>query len=1477
MSNYNIFCKRGVVLLAMLLTLIGGTRAAQWIDVTKFIVNPSFDGDDVHTGWSGTAFNAVGPKENAEHFSKIYDTYQVITGLKEGLYRVSLSAFYRMGNANEDYSRYTSGDYEEFQHGKLYATSSDGDFETSIVPLSSAALQQSLGGGTSTVGNGGWWGGNSYFVPNNMEAAHYWFEAGYYLNQLECTVGSDGVLQIGIRKYTTLNNDWTCLDNWKLEMWGEMVKATGIKLNKTSISATVGEIIQLSATITPADATITQVEWKSSNESVATVDKNGVVTIHDAGKSKITATTTDDSNLSATCTITATYNESGLKNLIITELQSENIDQFMDPSWNYGGWVEFYNPSASAVSLKGCWLSDDRENLKLIHITEPIAIPANGYKALWFDHHDQYYPTQVDMKLDVEGGAIYLSDNSGNLLTSLVYPTAISRASYARVKLDEDGYMWSSTPTPEAPNDGMTFSYVQLPAPVVDLNSQIFGASLNVCVNIPAGTTLRYTTDGTTPTLENGQVSTDGLFRPSETTVYRFRLFADNYLPSPVVTRSYILEDKTFALPVMSIATDWNNLYSQEYGIFTKGNGNGRPGNGKNEPCNWNMDWERPINVEYINTEGEMVINQETAMERCGGWSRAWTPFSFKVKANKQYELQNFLPYDFFEEKPYRKHKTLQVRNGGNDNTCRFKDPALQEIVFRSGLDVDCQGYQPVMHYFNGTYAGVINVREPNNKHYVYANYGLDDDEIDQFEMSPDSGYIQKCGTYASMQQWYDLAAACSDDRAYDAIKEMVDIDEYCNYMAVQLYLGNWDWPQNNVKGWKPIMQGGKYRFILFDMDGSLNTTDAFNTFANKQYYTFDPLYGQPIDRYYNKEIEFVTIFKNMLQNAEFRKQFIDTYCLVTGSVFEPERCTEIINELANRVSNSQNIYNPFYGAQSTPWSTANSLISGLSASRQSTMYGTLQNYSPLELKNQTAQSIGLCANIPEARLLVNGLPVPTNRFSGKLFAPITLRAQAPAGYKFLGWKMTEGTGLTETEYLMSTESTWKYYDKGSLDGEEWYTTSYDDSAWGMGQSPLGYFVGGSRFTNTYLDYGDDANNKYPTYYFRNNLYLDEIPEGKIQLNYIIDDGFIIYINGTEAGRYNMPSGKATYNTYATSYAKGNPDSGTLDLDASLFHSGNNTIAVEVHNNNANSTDVHWECSISQSVTHSDGIIVCTDEEYKIPEGNMVLIACYDEMSAQERQEAGLSSAPVVINEVSAGNSIYVNDYFKKDDWVELYNTTDQDIDLQGMYLTDRSAKPDKYQITAKGTQASTIIPAHGYKIIWCSKRDTQNELHANFKLDNEDGTVIRIMAQDRSWADSLVYCAHNGDQTVGRYPDGGSAVYLMPQPTIAKSNLLNTYAKVWEYVSPEDTTTNTIPTLASRTGGMSIAYVGEQLLVKSEDDPFINVSVFTASGALVMSQSLYLETGHERVGLSTLPAGIYVARARDREGNECATKFAKK
>ena len=1460
---------------SILLLLVASlaTNGAEWIDLTEqYVVNPTFDGNDISTGWKGTAFGAASPKENAEHYNKTYDTYQVIEGLSAGQYRVSLQAFYRMGSSANDYSLYSSGDYADKQYAQLYATSSKEDAYVGIVPASSAALSESLGGATSSVGN--WWEGQRLFIPNNMEAAYYWMAAGHYQNSVEVSVGSDGVLRIGVRKSVGIDSDWTCLDNWKLEYYGDITYVTGISLSKTSATLVSGEKLQLTATVAPSNATMTKLNWQSSNTNVATVTQDGLVVALSTGTAKITATATDGSNKQASCNISVTTNAAGLLQLVATEVQAANLDQWVDPSWNYGGWVELYNPSSRGVTLTNCWVSDEGDNLQKVCITQPTAIPAKGYGILWFEHHDKYCPSQLDMKLNVEGDTLFLTNSSGKLILSLVYPPAVSRCSYARKSLTSDEWGWSPSPTPGEANDGMTYTDMRMGTPVVDKPTQTFGGSLTVCVNIPKGATLRYTTDGSTPTETNGATSTTGLFYPTETTTYRFRLFGEGYLPSAVVTRTYILEDKTFALPVISVVGNNKDLYEDDMGILVKGNGNGRPGNGQSTPCNWNMDWDRTVNFEFLNQEGEMVVNQETAMERCGGWSRAWTPYSFKLKANKRYELKNYLPYEFFPDKPYRKHKTLQIRNGGNDNTCRIKDPALQEIVRRSGIDVECQAYQPVMHYINGRYAGVINMREPNNKHYVYANYGLDEEEIDQFEISPDSGYVQKCGTYESMQRWYDLAYQCeTDEEAYNEIRQMVDIDEFCNYMAVELYLGGTDWPKNNVKAWKPIMEGGKFRFVLFDLDHAFSTTSPFVEFANKQYYTFDPLYGEPISRYYNKEIELVTIFLNMLKNDRFRKQFIDTYCLVAGSVFEPTRCKEIINELANRVSDSQNIWNEVYWQSSTPWGTANNLIGNLSSDRQQNLVNALRNYAPMQLTGTTGQKTTLSANIPEARLMVNELPVPTNKFSGTLFQPVTLRSQAPVGYKFLGWKMVAGSSQNSID-LLPAESQWQYYDQGSLDGKDWTGANFSTSGWGEGKAPLGYFVGGDRYTNTYLDYGSSNSEKRPTYYLRHQLTLDNAPSADdiFTLNYTIDDGFVIYVNGNEAGRYNMPDGTISYSTYATTYAHNNPDAGTLNLSANLFKKGKNTIAVEIHNNAANSTDIYWEGSISYSTTSTSGNYVSTEEEMELPEGNMTLQACYGEMTEKEKQESGISTTPVVVNEVSAGNSIYVNDYFKKDDWVELYNTTDEDIDLEGMYLTDRSDKPTKYQITAKGTKASTIIPAHGYKIIWCSKRNTDTELHANFKLDNEDGTVIRLMAKDKSWADSLVYCAMNGDQTLGRYPDGGRQVYKM-LPTIKATNTLSTYATMWEYVKPDGIQQ---PTLINRSGGMSIAYANEQLLIKGEESPLVELSVYTVGGALVLQQHLSLIDGHARQSVAELNSGIYIARAKDSEGNECATKFVK-
>ena len=118
------------------------------------------------------------------------------------------------------------------------------------------------------------------------------------------------------------------------------------------------------------------------------------------------------------------------------------------------------------------------------------------------------------------------------------------------------------------------------------------------------------------------------------------------------------------------------------------------------------------------------------------------------------------------------------------------------------------------------------------------------------------------------------------------------------------------------------------------------------------------------------------------------------------------------------------------------------------------------------------------------------------------------------------------------------------------------------------------------------------------------------------------------------------------------------------------------------------------------------------------------------------------------------------------------------------MYLTDNPEKPEKYQITKGDTQASTIIPAHGYLIIWCDKRNTKTQLFSQFKLAKE-GDELLLTAADGSWTDRFVYPEVKSDETVGRYPDGGANFYTMNVPTIAKANIYSTYSLPVEQPAP--------------------------------------------------------------------------------------------
>lgn len=1150
--------------------------------------------------------------------------------------------------------------------------------------------------------------------------------------------------------------------------------------------------------------------------------------------------------------------------LRINEVQVANIDQYIDPSYNYGSWIELQNIGESTTFLNEVIIRHTDAD----GITEDYSlgidhgfIAANDFITLWFDHHSsegKFGNTahlNIPFKLDTEGGKLEIVGKDGNIADAVTYPPAISRCSFAR-KTDGAGE-WGLTamPTPGASNSTSIFATQRLAAPIVSLDSKVFRSAVPFSVTIPEGTTLRYTTDGSTPTMKNGEISTDGQFYASETTIYRFVLVADGWLPSKVVTRTFIKdENATYYLPILSISTHHDNLFSDEIGLYTKGT-NGISGNGQSTACNWNMDWERPVNMEYFVPENgmyKMVLNQECEFKISGGFSRAYggddkwqMKSSFTLKSGKLYEGLNSFDYPLFEKaKAFNKYKVFKVRNGGNDTFVRLTDAAFHEIYRRSNFNINYQCWQPAHIFMNGEYLGMLNLREANNKYFAEGEYGIDTDDVDQFELNGELGYEQKTGSKDSFMNWLnrtkELAIDPTNEALWQAVCEVVDVDEFCNYMAAEIYMGGGDWltNSNNIKGFANPANGGKYHLVMFDLDSTYGSTNMIQSVFDLLH-RYDHRYADNNGVSYLAEILF-----NMLQYEPFKKQFIDAFCIVAGSVLEPARCKEIIDEMANYTAEALKLEGH------SPQSVATQIYNKIADTNgRTSRHRNLQNFFSLP----SPYGLKLNANVADARLLIGGQEVPTRKFDGYLFAPITLTAKAPAGYTFEGWNLKNAVNIN-SEDVVAYQSKWSYYDKGSLDNTGWINANYNDASWLSSLAPFGYgTVGtteGAGDYQTTLDYGDEVSNKRPTYYFRTSFDLPETPrqDENYSLEFYVDDGVIFYVNGVEVGNYNCPAG-ATYSTYALSYSSSKAFTGKIEIPSSLLQAGKNIIAAEVHNSSGTSSDIFFDTKLCRTTTNNNAQanFISRSETIELDKmlevGTYEIVAVFSEIADKtQRLEAGAS--PIRINEVGAGNDIFINDYFKKRDWVELYNTTDEDIDLEGMYLSDNRTKPQKYRISAAGSNASTIIPAKGYRIIWCDNTSPLNQLHANFKLDNADGACVTLQAADGTWSDEMQYLAQDALQTYGRYPDGGYYAALFDRASIGLPNQISTYQ--FNQDEPEGWTDPLLSTTLQLKEGWN--WISHNL------QESVNNSRFTTYATALQSQSEKAVKAEEGSWTGTLP-----------------------
>ncbi|MBO7606606.1 MAG: CotH kinase family protein [Paludibacteraceae bacterium] len=620
--------------------------------------------------------------------------------------------------------------------------------------------------------------------------------------------------------------------------------------------------------------------------------------------------------------------------VIISEIMPGNISTYMNKESEFTGWVEFYNDGEEDVNIKGWTIINKVKNSKKNAGDEKekwswtidfdVIVPAGKYKVVSFDDyqplpHTSAKEKHAPYKVDPDGGSLCLKPAKNaqqKAEIDVAYKKSIPHLSFGAFGENYNNYGYMVPSAQKKNNEGYeTLTQCAKPE-FTGLQPQMFveGSRPNKLITLSCKTSnakIRYTLNGSIPTDDSPRYKPDTTQLSIDTIkIFRARAFKEGYLPSDILTGSFITYDKDRDNcegenpPVVSIVTDKSYLSDSKIGIHCVGEEGIAGTKGCiGERANYNQAWKRAVNFEYF-VNGEQKLSQEAMIGIIGGCSRKYDVKSLKISTSKRMGAEVF-DYAFFNDsdKKGQKYSSLQLRNGGNGyESLRFRDGFIQSLAKSMG-NIDYQAYQPVSYYLNGKYKGLMGLRERTNGSYIEANYGIEEDKIDLIEMTENK--IE--ASLGDLNAYNEMIAFATDSNNYKKptyvaeLSNYMDVDEYINYMIFEQFIVNTDWPGNNQKCWRKHI-GGKFRWILYDTDfgfGLYGWND--NNYCDASLNTIKWCTGEGEHNWANasstgsgyeltEESKWKTIlFKSLMKNKGFRNMFATKALQHLSTTFDKE------------------------------------------------------------------------------------------------------------------------------------------------------------------------------------------------------------------------------------------------------------------------------------------------------------------------------------------------------------------------------------------------------------------------------------------------------------------------------------------------------------------------------------------------------------------------------------------------------------
>lgn len=429
---------------------------------------------------------------------------------------------------------------------------------------------------------------------------------------------------------------------------------------------------------------------------------------------------------------------------------------------------------------------------------------------------------------------------------------------------------------------------------------------------------LRFTTDGSNPSI-NSPILPDSIFldqlTDKENYFSEIQNCPDEFWEPPrsIIDKAHILKIYAFRegsytgesviltyfigpayndkiqLPIFSLITDPDHLFSEESGIYVPGD----KFDNTNPLLTGNYfqrgdDWERPVHIHYFDRDKVLRISQNAGIRIHGGITRKLPQKSLRLYARSEYGINKFY-YPFLPGRDVDAYKRILLRSTmGSWNNSVISDVVAHQIIKESGLDY--QEYQPALVFINGEFWGIYTIRDRIDERYISYLHGIDKDFVNMVEGTHANIVAGDNTSYLDMIDFienHNLAI----DQNYEYVSSVIDIDNYIDYLIAEIYFKNYDWPTNNIKIWNSQKEDIKWKWIFYDIDGGYGdmtynmVTHLSNTDSNVEW---------------PNSPESTLLYRKLIENQKFRESLLSKFSFWMKHYFNPDENQALLKKIKN-------------------------------------------------------------------------------------------------------------------------------------------------------------------------------------------------------------------------------------------------------------------------------------------------------------------------------------------------------------------------------------------------------------------------------------------------------------------------------------------------------------------------------------------------------------------------------------------------